>query len=197
MQHQETHPWNWFAPEHSRTLIVGTFPPTKRNWKYDFFYPNTANLFWRMMTQIAGTPLKHFSDEEAVIERKEILRTLGVAITDMGRIIQRSENNSLDENLVIVEFMDILTILDENPDISMIICTSSSGKVSAKRWLSEYLNTKNITHTFPKGKKPIRTEIMYNNTIIQIVIAYSPSARASNRISFADLVEIYRNEIVR
>ena len=196
MQHKEIHPWNWFAPENSRILIVGTFPPTKRNWKYDFFYPNTANLFWRMMAQIAGTTLKFFSGEEAIIERKAILGTLGVAITDMGKTIQRSDNSSLDENLAIVEYMDIFKILDENPDIATIICTSSSGKVSAKRWLSDYLKTKNITHTFPKGKKPIRTEIIYNNLLIQIVIAYSPSARASNRISFADLVEIYRNEIV-
>ncbi|MBI3260026.1 MAG: hypothetical protein HYZ54_11200 [Ignavibacteriae bacterium] len=196
MQQKENHPWNWFAPANSKTLIIGTFPPTKRNWKYDFFYPNTANLFWRMMARIAKTELQHFSGEEAVNERRSILEKLDVAISDMGSIILRNENSSLDENLSIVEYMDIFRILDENPLITKIICTSSSGKVSASKWFSEFLKNKELTHKFPKGQKPIKSEIMYNDRIIQVVIAYSPSARASNRISFERLVEIYRNEIV-
>lgn len=196
MQQQETHPWNWFAPENCKTLIIGTFPPTKRNWKYDFFYPNTANLFWRMMARIAGTELKHFSGDEATTERKMILTKLGVAITDMGSIILRSDNSSLDENLAVVEYMDIFRLLDENPQITKIICTSSSGKVSASRWFLEFLKSRGVIHKFPKGQKPINSEIMYNDRIINVVIAYSPSARASNRIPFEKLVEIYKNEII-
>ncbi len=196
MQQQESHPWNWFAPTHSKTLIVGTFPPTKRNWKYDFFYPNTSNLFWRMMARIAGSELMHFSGEEAINERRNILEKLGVAITDMGSKVLRSDNSSLDENLAIVEYMDIFRILDENPGISKIMCTSSSGKVSAALWFSEFLKSRGILHKFPKGQKPIKSEIVYNDKIIQVVIAYSPSARASNRISFERLVEIYKSEIV-
>jgi len=196
MKKQEIHPWNWFAPENSKTLIIGTFPPTKRNWKYDFFYPNTANLFWRILAKIADIELQCNLGEEAVIERKKILKIVAVAITDMGRVILRNDNSSLDENLEIVEYMDIFQILDEYPEITTIICTSSSGKVSAMRWLTDYLKAKNVACKFPQGKKPLKTEINYNKKIIKIVIAYSSSARASNRISFAELVAIYQKEII-
>ena len=192
----ELHPWNWYAPENSRTLIIGTFPPTKRNWSFDFFYPNKANLFWRMIARIAGAEMKHFAGDLAVEERKALLQQLHLAITDMGKHIIRHENSSLDENLAAVEFMNIFQILDENPGIEKLIFTSSSGKVSAARWFLEFLAAQGIKHRFPTGKKPLRSEISYQGRIIQLVVLYSPSPRAANRISFDSLVELYRNEIL-
>lgn len=192
---QESHPWKWFAPAHSKVLIVGTFPPTKRNWSYDFFYPNKANFFWRMMAHIAESPLQYFSGVEAVEERKHILEKLGIAITDMGHTIVRSNNSSLDENITAIQFMNIFQILEENPSIQKIIFTSSSGPNSAAGWFSRYLKSVNIIHSFPKGKKPIRCELEVFGKKMVLAILYSPSARAANRISFDQLVEMYRNEI--
>ncbi len=103
MQEQETHPWKWFAPPNSKVLLVGTFPTAKHNWKYEFFYPNTANLFWRVIATILNTELKFLSGIDAVNERKEMLTKLHVAITDMGHTIIRNDNSSLDENLIAVE----------------------------------------------------------------------------------------------
>ncbi len=194
-QKTEMHPWKWYAPEKSRTLIVGTFPTSKRNWSYDFFYPNTANLFWKVMSSIAVSELQNFSGEAAVTERKIILKKIAVAVTDMGNNVIRIDNSSLDEKLIAIEYMNIFTILKENPSINKIILTSSSGKVNAVKWFSEFLKTENIIHKFPKGKKPIRSEIKFNDKIIKIVILYSPSRRAANRISFETLVEMYKAEI--
>lgn len=196
IQKAETHPWKWFAPENSKTLIVGTFPTAKRNWKYDFFYPNTANLFWRVMAQVANHELQNFSGDIAVAERKGILKTLSVAITDMGNKVIRNDGSSSDEKLIPLEYMDIFQILDENPEITKIVFTSSSGKVSASKWFSEFLESRNVIHKFPKGQKPVKSELKYKDKIIQLVIAYSPSRRASNRISFEKLIEMYKNEIV-
>lgn len=191
----ELHPWNWFAPENSRVLIVGTFPPTKRNWSFDFFYPNKANFFWRIISRITGTELHYTAGELAVEERKNLLRKLNLAITDMGKHIIRNANSSLDENLAAVEFMNIFQILDENPGIRKIIFTSSSGKVSAARWFIEFLAAQGIKHRFPTGKKPLRSEIQYQGRTIELVVLYSPSPRAANRISFDSLVALYENEI--
>jgi len=187
----ELHPWNWFAPKKSKTLIVGTFPTAKRNRKYDFFYPNPANYFWKVLAKIAQTELKYTAGEESVRERKKILEQLSVAVTDMGSKVRRTDNSSLDEKLIPLEYMDIFQILEENPTITKIIFTSSSGE-----WFSQFLESKTIIHKFPKGKRPIRTEINFKGKVISLVIAYSTSPRAANRISFEDLVEMYRKEIV-
>lgn len=192
---QETHPWKWYVPQKSNVLIIGTFPPTKRNWSYHFFYPNKQNLFWPVMSRLANTELTLFSGAAAVQERKEILELLKVAVTDMGLEIGRKENSSLDEHLTAIEYMNIFKILNDHPSINKIIFTSSSGPVSASKWFTEYLKSKNIPHKFPKGSKPLRSEFKFEKRIIQLVILYSPSRRAANRISFEKLVDMYGKEI--
>ncbi|MDR0802893.1 hypothetical protein [Fluviicola sp.] len=193
---EELHPWNWFAPENSKTLIIGTFPTARKNWSFDFFYPNKANLFWKIIAQILNTELQYISGNPATEERKILLRNLNLAVTDMGKHIIRYENSSLDENLAVIEYMDIFRILDENPTIEKLIFTSSSGKVSAAKWFTEFLASKGIKYRFPAGKNPIRSEMHYNGKNIQLVILYSPSPRAANRISFENLVELYQREIL-
>ncbi|AEA44565.1 uracil-DNA glycosylase family protein [Fluviicola taffensis] len=192
---KELHPWNWFAPEKSKVLIVGTFPPTTRNWSFDFFYPNKANQFWKVIARISNTELVYQTGELAVEERKSLLRKLHVAITDMGKHILRNDNSSLDENLKIVEYMNIFQILDENPTIQKIIFTSSSGKESAARWFNQFLASHEIKHRFPTGKRPIKSSFQYQDRTIELVVLYSTSPRAANRISFESLVELYKNEI--
>lgn len=193
---EELHPWNWFAPENSKALIIGTFPTARKNWSFDFFYPNKTNLFWKVIAQILDTELYYMNGNPATEERKILLRNLNLALTDMGKHIIRFENSSLDENLKVIEYMNIFQILDENPGIEKLIFTSSSGKVSAVKWFSEFLESQGIKHRFPSGKKPIRSSIEYQGRSIQLVILYSPSPRAANRISFEDLVELYKREIV-
>jgi len=147
------------------------------------------------MTKIAKRELKYFSGADAVAERKEILQKLSAAVTDMGYKVIRNNDSSLDEKLKALEYMDIFQILNENRRITKVIFTSSSGKVSASRWFEQYLESRNIFYRFPKGNKPVKSEIVINNKKVDLVIAYSTSSRAVNRISFNKLVEMY-NEIV-
>lgn len=196
MEPIEQHPWNWYGPADSKTLLVGTFPPTIRNWSFDFFYPNKRNFFWKIIAAITGKELQHTTGEPAVTERKALLDQLKITITDMGKTIVRKDNNSLDENLEALAYMDIFRILEERPAIKKIIFTSSSGKVSAARWFQHYLESQGIRHRFPKMPKPVKSELELNGRMIQLVILFSPSARAANRISFENLVALYRNELV-
>jgi G:T/U-mismatch repair DNA glycosylase len=192
---EEIHPWNWYVPAEAKSLIIGTFPPTLRNWSYDFFYPNKNNYFWKIMAQIAGSPLQYFSGKEAVEERKNILNRLKTGVSDMGRIICRKDENSSDENLEIVEYMNIFDILAENPSIRKIIFTSSTGKSSAIGWFKSYLALRGITFHIPKGKRPLRTFVQIGGMEIEIVLLYSTSARAGASISLDFMVELFKNEI--
>jgi G:T/U-mismatch repair DNA glycosylase len=196
MIHKETHPWKWYVPPNSQILIIGTFPPVKEKWSYHFFYPNKLNLFWPIMSRMANRPLIYISGEAAVDERKQILESLKVAITDMGFEIERRDNSSRDENLTPIQYMNIFKILRENVSINKIIFTSSSGAVNASKWFVNYLSIKNINLKFPKGSKPLKSEFQFGGRSIQLVILYSPSRRATNRISFDKLVKMYANEIM-
>ncbi|MDN3656117.1 hypothetical protein QWZ08_10800 [Ferruginibacter paludis] len=63
------------------------------------------------MSTLVNKELKYLSGEAAVDERKQILELLKVGITDMGFEIERKGNNSLDESLTAVKYMDIFKIL--------------------------------------------------------------------------------------
>lgn len=195
MKEIEEHPWAWYAPKEATSLVIGTFPSAKRNWSYNFFYPNVNNLFWKIIANISEHKLVHFKDEDAVKERKALLSKLKIAITDMGHVVERSDGSSLDEKLELITPMDIFQILEENPSIKKIILTSSSGSVSALRWFKNYLKIKQTGIVIKAGIKPLYSVLNYKGRNITIAVLYSPSTRAANRISFEALVQMYRNEI--
>ena len=195
MSTKETHPWKWHIPLGAKTVIIGTFPPTRRNWSYNFFYPNKNNYFWRILAALAGQELQHFSGEEAVRERESLLDRLQVGLSDMGHIICRMEDNSMDENLQVVEYMDILRLLDENPSVGKLIFTSSSGKASAARWFKEYLAMRGIRYSIPKGMRPLRTQLELQGRAVEVVLLYSTSPRVGATIPFEKLTGLYGEEL--
>jgi G:T/U-mismatch repair DNA glycosylase len=192
---EEIHPWNWYCPKGAKTVIIGTFPPTQRNWSFDFFYPNKNNYFWKIIARIAGRPLLYLSGEEAVNERKELLNHLQLGVSDMGQIIRRKTDSSLDQNLEIVAYMDIFKLLQENPSVRKLIFTSSSGKSSAIGWFKEYLSLHQIPFKIPQGKRPLRTSVIINSNLFEIILLYSTSPRAGAAISFDSLTELFAGEI--
>ena len=44
----EQHPLKPFIPQHARLLMLGSFPPARKRWSMDFFYPNYINDMWRI-----------------------------------------------------------------------------------------------------------------------------------------------------
>ena len=192
---EEIHPWNWHVPDRAKIVIIGTFPPTRRNWSFDFFYPNKNNYFWKLMAQIANHPLLYSTGEDALNERKELLNYLKLGLSDMGQIIQRKTDSSLDQNLEIVAYMDILKLLEENPSVRKLIFTSSSGKSSAIGWFKNYLSLHNISFKIPQGKRPLRTTFAYNGKLFEVVLLYSTSPRAGAAVSFEVLTELFAKEV--
>jgi len=192
---EEIHPWNWYIPNGAETVVIGTFPPVRRNWSFDFFYPNKNNYFWKIIAQIAGRPLHYISGEEAVNERKELLNRLKLGVSDMGQIIRRKTDSSLDENLEIAAYMDIFKLLQENPSVRKLIFTSSSGKSSAMGWFKKYLALHQILLKIPQGKRPLRTPVIINDKLYEIVLLYSTSPRAGAAISFDELTELFKREV--
>lgn len=192
----QNHPFNWHVPENATTLIIGTFPPVEKRWGFSFFYPNLQNNFWSIMAAIAGVKLS--PDKNVMVdERKNILKKLKTGVTDMGAVIRRLAEDSKDESLEIIEYMEILKILKEYPSIRKIILTSSSGKSSSLGWFRAYLEKNNIAHIVPKGTKPLHFEIQLKNKTIDVHVLYSPSKRAANRISFEKLTGMYRKVIMQ
>ncbi len=74
----------------------------------------------------------------------------------MGGVIRRLAPDSKDESLEIIEYMEILHILEEYPSIERIILTSSSGKSSALGWFKGYLEKNRNRTRYSKRDKAIK-----------------------------------------
>ena len=44
----EYHPLRPFLPENAKVLFLGSFPPQRKRWCMDFYYPNFINDHWRI-----------------------------------------------------------------------------------------------------------------------------------------------------
>ena len=44
----EQHPLEPFMPEGTNILMLGSFPPERKRWSMEFFYPNWGNDMWRI-----------------------------------------------------------------------------------------------------------------------------------------------------
>lgn len=60
----EQHPLQPFLPPGTRLLMLGSFPPSRRRWCMDFFYPNFINDMWRIFG------LVFFGDKERFVDRE-------------------------------------------------------------------------------------------------------------------------------
>ena len=82
----ESHPLEPFLPGNAILLMLGSFPPQKKRWSMDFFYPNWSNDMWRIFGLVFFNqkdyfvvPDKKAFDKERIIE---FLKEKGIALYD-------------------------------------------------------------------------------------------------------------------
>lgn len=56
----EEHPLEPFLPSNARLLMLGSFPPQKKRWSIDFFYPNLPKVK-SLLSAHCRNPMKRFS----------------------------------------------------------------------------------------------------------------------------------------
>ncbi|MCR5064558.1 MAG: uracil-DNA glycosylase family protein [Bacteroidales bacterium] len=127
----ERHPLAPFLPPNAKLLMLGSFPPPKKRWCMDFFYPNRTNMMWNIFGLI------FFDDVESLIDKssnsfdqsriQELLEMRGIAIYDTARAVRRLSGNASDKDLEIVEKTDIPLLLSHIPLCHDIVCTGQKS----------------------------------------------------------------------
>jgi G:T/U-mismatch repair DNA glycosylase len=186
----EHHP-NWYRdiPEMS-TLILGSFPPHKKQWDYEFYYPNAQNRFWKILADIDGFKLKHFMGlkPEAVEERHQVMKRLKCGVQNIGKTIEREGESALDTKIKITEYQDIISIIQAHSELSKILLPGYSAPYSTARGFVKYLR---------KNKVPIIGKVIYkcgehfrimvSDRIIDCHIIYSTSTAVRKKYDVVKL----------
>ena len=175
---REIHP-DWYHPIVGMvTLIVGSYPPVREKWDFLFYYPNKQNRMWQVLAQIAHKPLVHFNGEEAVKERKSLMKDLRVGVQNIGRGIERKSNSSLDSNITIYDYHDILSLIQSNQSLTTIILTGYSGTYSALNTFKRYLRKNKIKYSWLQSHGEARLFHFEYGRKIKCVVVNSTSTRA-------------------
>ncbi|MBR6974569.1 MAG: uracil-DNA glycosylase family protein, partial [Bacteroidaceae bacterium] len=127
----EYHPLIPFLPENARVLFLGSFPPQRKRWCVDFYYPNFINDHWRIEGEIFFGDRNHFVDAEAKRFRLDAIiahcQDRGIAFFDTSTAIKRLKDNASDKFLEVVEPTDIHALLKELPHCRAIVTTGEKA----------------------------------------------------------------------
>src|SRR5690625_5252451 len=113
----EIHPLAPFLPPQARILMLGSFPPPRKRWSMEIFYPNYTNDMWRIFGLIFFDDKDHFVDTAHKCFRREaiesFLREQGIAISDTVAVARRLNGNASDLTLEVVKPLDLARLLDQ------------------------------------------------------------------------------------
>lgn len=127
----EYHPLKPFLPEGAKILFLGSFPPQRKRWCIDFFYPNWINDHWRIQGQVFFGDKNHFVlEKEKRFKLDEIVRHCeekGIAFFDTSTAVRRLKDNASDKFLEVVEPTDIAALTSQLPHLRAIVTTGEKA----------------------------------------------------------------------
>ena len=177
----EYHPLKPFLPANAKVLFLGSFPPPKKRWCMDFFYPNFINDHWRIEGQIWFGDKNHFVDlEHKCFKMNEIIAFLnekGIALFDTALAVNRLKDNASDAFLEIVEHTDIESLLKQMPLCHAIATTGEKATTE----VCVYFKTNSVPS--PNNQILLREGL----TLYRL-----PSSSRAYPLSFDKKVEAYR-----
>lgn len=127
----EKHPLEPFLPAKAKLLMLGSFPPQKKRWSMDFYYPNLNNDMWRIFGILFFDDKDYFLNEtrkafcrERIID---FLNEKGIALFDTASSIRRLQDNASDKFLEVVEATDVTALLRQLPECKAIVTTGQKA----------------------------------------------------------------------
>ena len=127
----ERHPFEPFLPAGAKVLMLGSFPPQRKRWCMEFYYPNWLNDFWR----ICG--LVFYGDRDRFVipgEKrfdldmiKSFCQEKGIALYDTATEVRRLNDNASDKFLEVVTPTDIPALLEQIPECTAVVTTGQKA----------------------------------------------------------------------
>ena len=127
----ENHPLEPFLPANGRLLMLGSFPPPRKRWCMDFYYPNFTNDMWRVFGLVFFGDAQRLVDAECktyrLAEIKALLNEKGIGLYDTACAVRRLQDNAADKFLEVVTPTDIEALLGKMPCCRAIATTGQKA----------------------------------------------------------------------
>ena len=183
----EYHPLRPFLPENAIVLFLGSFPPQRKRWCMDFYYPNFINDHWRIEGQLFFGDKNHFVDMEHKRFKIDDIITFcqekGLAFFDTATAIRRLQDNASDKFLEVVESTDIRALIAQLPHLRAIVTTGEK----ATETICASLDISQI----PKVNTSVSVSSIIQHTL-DLSLWRLPSSSRAYPLAFDKKVEAYR-----
>ena len=127
----ERHPLQPFLPSEARLLMLGSFPPPRKRWCMEFFYPNRTNMMWEIFGLVFYGDSQRLVDAAGKTFRLEDIKALlearGIAIYDTACAVRRLSGNASDKDLEVVGKTDLPALLAQIPLCHDVVCTGQKS----------------------------------------------------------------------
>lgn len=184
----EYHPLIPFLPENAKVLFLGSFPPQRKRWCIDFYYPNFINDHWRIEGEVFFGDRDHFVDIEAkrfkINEIVSFCQDKGIAFFDTSTAIRRLMDNASDKFLEVVEPTDIPALISKLPHLRAIVTTGEKATDTICASLQ-------IPET-PKVNTFVTIPQLLNHDSESIILYRLPSSSRAYPLAFTKKAEAYR-----
>ena len=184
----EYHPLIPFLPKNAKVLFLGSFPPQRKRWCMDFFYPNWINDHWRIEGQVFFGDKNHFVNLEAkcfkLSEIVQFCEEKGIAFFDTSTAVRRLKDNASDKFLEVVEPTDIAALIARLPFLRAIVTTGEK----ATETICASLNIPEV----PKVNAFVGVPNAYNADGTALLLWRLPSSSRAYPLSFDKKVEAYK-----
>ncbi len=189
----EWHPLRPCLPADARVLFLGSFPPQRKRWCMDFYYPNFTNDHWRIEGIVFfGDPL-YFVDQDAHCFKKTDIVSFchekGIAFYDTATAIRRLKDNASDKFLEVVEPTNIVALLNQLPHLRAIATTGEKATTT----ICDSLNIPDI----PKTGTSVLIPEHHNKDGEQIYLHRLPSSSRAYPLSLEKKAEAYRHMFIQ
>jgi G:T/U-mismatch repair DNA glycosylase len=183
----EYHPLLPFLPAHAKVLFLGSFPPQRKRWCINFFYPNFINDHWRIEGQVFFGNRNHFVDEEArCFKMEDIVRFCqekGLAFFDTSTAVRRQQDNASDKFLEVVEPTDIPALMAQLPQLRAVVTTGEKA--------TDTICTSLHIPVMPKVNSFVAIPDAFNADGEPIVLYRLPSSSRAYPLAFNKKAEAY------
>ena len=183
----EYHPLRPFLPENAKVLFLGSFPPQRKRWCMNFYYPNFINDHWRIEGQLFFGDKNHFVDMEHKRFKIDDIITFcqekGLAFFDTATAIRRLQDNASDKFLEVVEPTDIPALLQQLPHLRAIVTTGEKA--------TETICASLGIPTIPKVNTSVSVSYIIQHTL-DLSLWRLPSSSRAYPLAFDKKVEAYR-----
>ena len=184
----EYHPLRPFLPENAKVLFLGSFPPQRKRWCMDFYYPNFINDHWRIEGEVFFGDRNHFVDVEAKRFRLDEIvafcRQRGIAFYDTATAVRRLQDNASDKFLEVVEPTDVRALMGRLPSLRLVVTTGEKATATVCATLGVL--------SVPKVGAWVPVPDVYNNDGRQAELYRLPSSSRAYPLAFDKKVAAYR-----